>query len=797
MKLSYRWLKEFVKINCSPEELMKSLTMSGLEVEGFTELHAVFSGVKVGKVLTCEKHPNADKLSVCEVESGNERFKVVCGASNVRAGLWVPFAPPGAKLPGITIRKAVIRSVESEGMICSEKELGLSDESSGIMELIGEWNSGADFAESMKIEDVIFQVELTPNRGDCCSVLGVAREVAAIFDIPLKGTAAKLDTQTSKAKCAIHLEDSIGCQLYSARIISGVKIGPSPDWLKQRLETIGVRSVNNVVDATNCVMMERGQPLHAFDFDLLQDSTIKVRRAREQEELVCIDDITRKLDDSILVIADAEKPVAVAGVMGGKNTEVTDTTVNILLESAFFNPANVRHSSKSLGLSTEASYRFERRVDPSGVIPSLDYVAEMILSFAGGECSVLEKAYADELEPVQVKLRLDRVNHVLGTDLGKKDVSSILRRLEFLTDENKDSSWNVSIPFYRGDLTREIDLIEEIARMYGYNNISSEVPPLRIIADGEIFSSGRKMINKSKQILFSLGLNEVVAYSFIGKDMIGLDFNSLHKKGDLVEILNPVSEDQCLMRPSLLPGLLQICARNVANGNDTVCCYELGNVFRSENSNTLPEETIFLGIVMTGEDWGSGWHNGRNILDYFCLKGLLSELFMQMNILEWTVEPLEDDNFHPGRSAKIYMNDVAIGKFGEIHPELAKSMKIQKPLLAAELDFQKLASLSGKDPYFQEISRYPSVARDIAVIVDETISHDTIINSIKSAGTDCLDNIELFDVYTGNSIPNNKKSLAYSLLFKSYSGTLTDVEVERAIEHIRESLKQSVKCDFR
>ena len=797
MKLSYRWLKEFTEIDRSPEDIVKALTMSGLEVEGYTEINPVFTGVRIGKVLSCEKHKNADRLSVCEVESGDAVFTVVCGAPNVRSGLWVPFAPPGATLPGITIKKAIIRGVESAGMICSEKELGFSDESSGIMELSGSLTSGADFAESMKIQDVVFHVEITPNRGDCCSVLGVAREIAAIFKVPLHQKEPGLaEDELPDTDCSIQLDDSEGCPLYAARVISGVKIGPSPFWLQRRLESVGVRSINNVVDATNYVMMERGQPLHAFDYDLLENNTIRVRRAGEKEQLVCIDDVTRELDTSVLVIADAEKPVAVAGVMGGKHTEVSENTVNILLESAFFNPASVRHSSKETGLSTEASYRFERRVDPSGVIRALNTVSAMILSIAGGECSVLKKSCAGAFEPVRVPLRLERINAVLGTDLKQDDISGILESLQFAFERNK-TQWNVSIPLCRGDLAREIDLIEEIARIHGYNNIPAEVPPLKMAAERSVFSPGKKKRDKARHILFSLGLSEVITYSFIAPDMIGFNDSLPESRENIVEILNPVSEDWSVMRPSLLPGLLQVAMRNTANGNDPVCCYEMGNVFKGVNTDALPEEKALLSIIMTGKLWGSGWHEGRKCFDFFSLKGLLSEFFLQMNIAAWSAGPLEDSLFHPGRSAAIHVNGSIVGRFGEIHPETVNAMRIHQPLLAAEIDFEKLVSFTAPEPFFSEISRFPSVERDIAVIVDKSIPHETLIHAINNAGADNLDRIDLFDIYTGDPIPKNKKSMAYSLLFKSNSGTLTDVEVESAVDQIRESLKQSVKCEFR
>ena len=799
MKLSFSWLKEYVPVSCSPDEFEEALTMSGLEIDGYEVISAQFQGVQVGRVLSVEKHPNADRLSLCKVESGEKNYQVVCGAPNVREGLLVPLAVPGAVLPGgFKIKKTKLRGVDSEGMICSSKELELSDDSAGIMELPGDLTSGADFSEVVNTEDTIFNVELTPNRGDCCSVLGLARETSAVFDLKMiKNRIVSEPLPVKHTSKIVSIKDTDDCPIYSAKIVKDVQIGPSPDWLKRRLESIGLRSINNVVDATNYVMMELGQPLHAFDYDTLEDRCICVRRAAKGEKITTIDEVERSLDESVLVIADSKKPVAIAGIMGGLHTEVTEKTVNILLESACFNPGRVRIGTKKTGLSTDASYRFERRIDPAGVLPALNYAAELILKLAGGNASENEVSSSKVFKPKCIPLRPLRVRQVLGLDIDENEIIALVERLGFKLTERNGESLKISVPTCRGDLTREIDLIEEIARLHGYNRINEESPLLRILHDRSIFSQTGKLARQTREILISLGLNEIVNYSFIGEELLKNAGLTCNDESGNIQIVNPVSEDQKIMRPSLLPGLLQTASRNAANGNSTVCCFELGRIFHSVSFGSNVKEKLSLGILITGNAWGSGWHEGFKTLDFYSLKGIIEELMQNIGLNNYEIKSGSQECFHPGRTAEIFCDNTKFGLLGEIHPGISDALRIHNPVLFAGIDFDFIADHCSREILFNEISRYPTVSRDLAILVDKNMKQSEVLNSIKEAGAVYLSKVSLFDVYAGKNIPDNKKSLAYSLLFQSNRGTLTDNKVETDMATIRGHLKKNIDCDFR
>lgn len=810
MKISFNWLKEYVDIDISPEELAEKITAAGIEIEQIVYLNNGISNVVVAKVLKAEKHPNADKLKLCEVTTDEKnKYQVVCGAPNVDAGQKIPFALIGATLPNnMKIKKAKLRGIESQGMICSARELGLNEETltaeqkEGILVLDDNLPLGKSIIEVLNLDDCIFELDLTPNRSDCLSVINVAREIAAILDkkVKLPEISLKEEEESIENQVKITIQDPDLCARYSARIVKNVKLQPSPEWLQHRLRCAGIRPINNVVDITNYVMLEMGQPLHAFDYSLLKDKEIIVRRAKKDEEIITLDGVKRKLNEEMLLITDPEKPIALAGVMGGENTEVTDKTVDVLIESAYFDPISVRKTSTIFGLRSESSIRFEKGINIETVILANNRAAQLMAQLADGEVlkGVIDK-YPQVKNRKQVKLKLNKVNQVLGTNIDNSLIKNYLTKLNFTILEENPEEIKVEVPPYRADIFIEEDLIEEVARMYGYDNIPVTLPYGNTNVGKK--SEEQKIRDIICDKLVALGLNEIVTYSFINKnnfDKILLADDDIRR--NVVSILNPLSEEQGVMRTTLLPSLLETISKNISRRNDNIGIFELGKVYipnRFPKDKELPEERWALGIAVRGI-LSSDWQTEGQPVDFYYLKGIVESLFYKLRLAPVKFKSCQDNyTFHPGRTADIYLGDELIGFLGEIHPLVAENYDILGRNYIAEIDIEKILKDKQQNIMYKSLPKFPGVLRDLAIVVEENIAAHDLLQDIKDNGGKLLKEINIFDVYQGNQIQKGYKSIAFSLKFQSEEKTLTDEEINKYFEKIQESLEKKFKAILR
>lgn len=805
MLFSLNWLKEYIDSLPSPGELADRLTMTGTEVEGVEGGGEAVEGVLTAEVLTVEPHPNADKLSLCKVRTGpDEVHSIVCGAKNMKPGDHVPLALPGAVLPGgHRIKKSKLRGVVSEGMMCSEVELGLASEAEGLMILPPETPIGEDINAVVE-RDVIMELSITPNRADLLSIRGIARELSAVAGgrftdkVPVvKETGPEIDGRVS-----VRLDVPEKCGRYTARLIEGVKVGPSPDHIARRLEAVGIRPVNNVVDVTNYVLLELGQPLHAFDFDTLGEATIIVRPSVEGERIETIDGKVRTLPEGTLVIADSTRPVALAGVMGGRETEVGEATTNVLLESAWFEPSVVRRSARETGLSTDSSYRFERGVDIENVTRALDMAAAMITEVAGGTVARgMVDLYPEPFSPKALELRVDRAEELLGIPLTEAEVKELLESLgitvERAEEPAREEVLTVYPPSWRSDLAEEVDLIEEVARLVGYDKIPTTLPATGLIPGGR----GRlfNLRNTVKDVLTGAGFFEVINYSFISRDLYGV----LGEPADnAVTILNPLSEDQVVMRSSLVPSLLDTLRKNVQRKNEEVRIFELKTVFYpAGDDERLPLESWRVSGLLYGHRWGESWNCPKERVDFFDVKGV-AETILEASGVTGRVEftPLGEDGaatFHPGKSARLVVDGSEAGVLGEIHPDLGAAFDLKHPAYVFELDFDALLAASTDVRMYKPIPRFPASARDIAFVVDGTVPYGEIISSITRLDTKLIEKIELFDVYYGGNIPAGKRSLAIRVVCRSADKTLTQSQVDKIYARISKELTSRFGAEIR
>ncbi|MBI5326975.1 MAG: phenylalanine--tRNA ligase subunit beta [Deltaproteobacteria bacterium] len=810
MKISYNWLKEYIKNLPPPYRLAEQLTMAGLEVEGIETLDKGIKAVVIAQIISVEKHPNADKLSFCKVKTDKDIHSIVCGAKNMKNGDKVALALPGAILPkGIKIEKAKIRGVESEGMMCSESELGLKDISEGIMILPQDIPIGKDFTEAMGLNDVVLNVNVTPNRPDCLSIFGIAREVAAItggkgenkftiYDLRIKNL--KIENRKSKIEnlISVSIAEPALCRRYAARVVENIKVGHSPDWLKWRLETAGFRSINNVVDITNYVMIEYGQPLHAFDYDLVSGKRIIVRRANQGEKIQTLDGVERVLTKEMLVICDAKKPIALAGIMGGKESEIHDATRNILLESAYFNPSCVRTTSKALGISTESSYRFERGADIDGVTRALDKAVQMIKELAGGDIvSGAIDEYPRPYEPVSINIRLSRINKLLGINIKAKEVEDCLSRLRisFKTvrrpkvDDSK--IWNVAPPSCRVDILNEIDIIEEIARVYGYENIPATMPTSELAA---VKASHVDFIReKVRGILANNGFLEAINYSFVSPQFF--DITSSNIEGGL-KLLNPLTEEQSVMRQSLISGLLQTLIYNLNHNNRDIKIFEIGRIFIPHGQKT--EERELISGLISGFRYGEAWNIGREAVDFYDVKGAVEQVFTGFGITGYAVIPKTDIPFlHPGKGGIVEINNKEVGIIGEVHPDTMQELDIKQSAYIFELDMHSMSMfLSGQNKY-TPIPKYPMIIRDAAMIINREIPFQELYNAVKRLEIKLLEEVKVFDVYYGENIQEGKCSIAMRFMYRSPDKTLADDEVNNIHANILKNLKDKFGAEIR
>jgi len=782
MKITYNWLKEFVDFDQSPDQLAELLTMLGLEVEAMEKLGEGMDDVVVALVEEKRQHPNADKLSLCRVNNGTELLDVVCGAQNFKQGDIVVLAQIGAILPGdFKIKRSKIRGEESCGMLCSEKELGLSEGSDGIMVLPANIAPlGTPLFSALGLKDTLFEIGLTPNRADCLSVVGIAREVAAKLGIRVRYPLSAAAESTTKVESVIGVtvEDAEFCPRYAARYISGCTVAPSPEWLVKRLNAIGIRSINNVVDVTNLVMMELGQPLHAFDCDRLAGKRIVVRRAGEGEQFTTLDDQQRNLTAADLVICDAERPVALAGVMGGRNSEIEVSTTAILLESACFRPAAVRKTSKRLGLHTESSHRFERGIDIGGVVRALDRAAALIVELAGGSMARGSlDLYPGKSEPSAIRFRPERANSLIGIELQREEIVDILKRLECQVSEGPDGVVAVIPPSYRIDLEREIDLIEEVARLNGFDRIPSTMPIARVVSD--LPTRHQQLEKKVRDILVNHGMTEIINFSFTSPDAAcKLMLSQDDPRRVPIKLANPLVEEQSVMRTTLLPGLLETVARNMNFRSIDLKLFEMRRVYLPVDGNIMPREPIFVVGALTGSRSSDCWSRTSDPVDFYDAKGIVENLLETLKIvgISWmpdTPEPY----FHPGKSCSILSGREHIGSVGEIHPTVQENYGLEKPVFCFELDFEKLVKLARTKLTITTPSRFPDSTRDIAMLIPEGLLFSQIIGCVNSVKSKEIENVQIFDLYRGKGIPEGYKSIAIRVRYRSYDRTLADDEI--------------------
>jgi phenylalanyl-tRNA synthetase beta chain len=801
MLVPISWLRDYIDFNLSIEELVEQLDLTGTAVESVRYLGSAIENVVIGKVKEVRPHPGADHLKLALVDVGKpDLLEIVCGAPNIRGEIKVPVALAGAKLPGgIEVKERRIRGVVSRGMICSEYELGMGEDKSGIYILPDEVPIGQDLKKLLELEDYVLELEITPNRPDCLGLIGVAREIAAIVGAQVKLPLPEFEEidKTSREAAKVRIIDVELCPRYAGRVIENVNIAPSPLWLQQRLKKAGIRPINNVVDVTNYVMLETGQPLHAFDYDKLAGRQIIVRRARAREQLKTLDGVDRELDESFLVIADAERAVALAGIMGGEETEVSETTETILLESANFNPQSIMRTARKLGLLTEASARFEKGIDPNGVILAINRAVQLIKEVAGGD---ILKGTIDEyprpILPRQIRLRPERVNYVLGTQLSAEAMAGILESIGTRTEKIPTTGdWQVTIPTFRPDLEREIDLIEEIARLYGYNRITSTLPE----SSGKIggLTEEQQLRQIVRDCLIAAGLNQVITYSLVS--LQDLEKARLVKEATLrpARLLNPLVDDQSVLRTSLIPGLLKVVKHNLNREQENIQIFEMGRIFYCAGKDPKPEEKEMIGLALTGTWHTKQWYSTTQEIDFFDLKGIVVTLLERLGIREWGLKSGKSSLFHPGRYAELVINGDIAGFLGEIHPEVLGAYDIEQRVYVAELERDKLLEKATLKRQFTSIPKYPAVSLDLALIVDEVVKNEEIVSLIRKEGGELLESVHLFDLYRGETIPEGKKSQAYSLTFRATDRTLTDENVRPIFDRIILRLEKELGAKVR
>lgn len=792
MKILLSWLKDYIEIDETPEKIADALNMTGLEVEAILQPGKNLQNVVVGKIVSKDPHPDADKLSLCRVDvSKGEPLHIVCGARNMKTGDKVPVAMLGAKLPsGFEISKAKIRGVESFGMMCSKKELGMSEENEGLYILPESAETGADIVKTLGMDDVIFEISITPNRGDALSHLGIARELSAIFNLPLHREPLSDDEGVGKISDEINVEihDAELCQRYGARVVKNVKVGPSPDWMKDRLEKIGIRAINNVVDVTNYIMHDIGHPMHAFDLAKIKGKKIIIRKAKEDEKFSTLDEQARKLDSSMLVVADSEVPVALAGVMGGLDSSVTDLTTDILLEAASFQPVSIRKTAKRLAMMSESSYRFERGTNIDNVPISLNEAARYLKEIAGGTpVKGIFDAYPKQQILKQVRVRTKRANKIIGVNLSTAQIETYLLRLKL--EARKDGEdLIVSVPPYRHDIEQEVDLIEEIARMYGYNNIPETLPAITSVL--KLPSPLQKMEARIKQHLVSLGFNQILTYSFIPAT---LD-DSFKEKKPLV-LQNPLSEEQASMRTSLKYGMYDALRRNIMNDEFNLKFFEMGNVFHPV-AGEISEEHSRLCIGFSGATNPMDWRRSGEPFDLFVIKGIMQNIGQLLGF-KFKFSTGSCSVFHPTMQLEISCAKTLIGQFGQLHPKFLDNKKMPKNIFIAEIDLGLLSQKLAPVPRMIAIPELPAIRRDLALLVPTAVNNRDVIKIISDEGRKLLEDHHLFDIYQGKGITEGFRSMAYSLTFRGSDKTLTDAEIQPIVDKIISRLTNELGVNLR
>lgn len=793
MNLPMSWLNDYMDINVTPKEYSDRMTMSGSKVEGFENMGENVQNVVAGKVLTCEDHPDSDHLHVCTVDAGTgEVLQIVCGAPNVKAGIIVPTALVGATLPDGKIKKGKLRGVESFGMLCSHDELGITEDmlgyepEYGILILPDNTPVGKDIRDIFGMNETVVEFEITSNRPDCFSIIGLARETAATFDKKFTIPEVKFteDDENIADTISVDVLDKDKCQRYCARMVKNVKIGPSPSWMQERLRACGVRPINNIVDITNYVLLEYGQPMHAFDLRDLADNKIIVRRAENGEVIKTLDEQDRTLTNDDLVIADGKKAVAIAGVMGGFNSEVKDDTTTVIFESATFEASSVRLTAQRVGLRTEASSRYEKGLDYNNTVPAVERACQLVEELGCGEnTSGMIDVMGNVTDMKTLPFRPEKINAFLGTNISTEQMVKYFDALEIKTDLDK---MTVTPPSFRPDLEGEADIAEEVARFCGYDKI-----PVTLLS-GEA-TCGKKTDRQAAQddinkILTALGMYEIYTYTFTSPSVFDkLSVPADSKLRNAVKISNPLGEDTSIMRTTTIASMLDILSRNYNYRNAAARLFEIGKIFTPTEEGKLPDEPLKITIGIYGDK-----------ADFYDIKGICEEMFRSLNVQNVKYEAVTDNpTFHPGRCAKISAGGKTLGIIGEIHPAVGRKYGIETPVYIGELDFENVFLNIGTDVKFKELPKYPAVTRDIAMLVDKTVPVADIEEVVKKASGKLLESINLFDVYEGEQIPEGKKSVAYSAVYRALDRSLTGDEVQKVFDKVLKNLENQLGAQLR
>ncbi|MFC1914036.1 phenylalanine--tRNA ligase subunit beta [Chloroflexota bacterium] len=798
MKVPLKWLQEYIPVTLSTADLAGRLTLAGFETQEIRTAGERWDNVFIGRIAAVNPHPNADRLRLTTVDLGGEQETVVCGAPNLTVGDNIVFARVGARLIDpqseqvAQLKPAKIRGVESRGMICSEKELGISDNQEGIMVLPAEATPGTLLADFLG--DTVLDVDVTPNRADCLSVTGIAREVAALTnqsanipEISYEEAAPSIENQIS-----IEIADPELCSRYCASLITDITIAESPRWMQESLLACGMRPINNIVDITNYVMLEYGQPLHAFDYDRLRGKKIIVRRAAAGEAIESLDGVERNLARDMLVIADEKRPVAIAGVMGGANSEVTESTTTILLESASFNPASIHYTSHKLLLTSEASMRFERGIRPGLTIPALKRATQLMLELAGGKAAGgIADVYPGRQEPEPIRLSAGEVKRILGVEFSPDQIASALTSLGFKVERN-DSEFQVTAPYWRGDITQEVDLIEEVARIIGYDRIPTTMLSESIPRQDPEPVLGLRQ--KIRQCLTGYGFQEIISYSLNGLDTLEMLTPDRSAPSPMpIRLANPMTADQEYLRPNLRVNLLTALATNRRHEDGSILLFEMGKVYLSREKD-LPQEPDVLCAVLSGDGAAQSWLGHTEPPDFFAAKGMVEGLFFQMGI-NVSFEPGNDKSLAPAGQAMVVIEGKKLGVVGELHPRVAGNFEIAEPVYLFEINVSELLPHTITHKIFQQIPRFPGIVRDLALVVDAAATHRQIHDIIKDFAL--IKEAAIFDVYSGKQVPGGKKSLAYRVVYQSPDRTLTDDEVDKIQKKILNKLAQVVGATLR
>ena len=798
MLISLNWLKQYIDLDgIEINEMENSLTMIGQEVEKIEIAGSNLENVVTAKIIEKEMHPDSDHLTVCKVDNGKEILQIVCGATNHKTGDKVALAQVGARLKeDFTIKKGKIRGEESNGMLCSEDELGIGSDKDGIIILPEDAPVGVPFKDYLGINDTVFELEITPNRPDCLSHIGIARELSAYYGKELKYPETEIKSEISEKtsdNVKVSIEDSNLSRRYVTRILKNVTVKESPKWLKERIEAVGLRSINNIVDVSNFILMEMNHPNHVFDLDKIEGNEIKVKSAVKGDKLVTLDEQERELEDGDIVICDSKKILALGGVMGGLDSEVTDNTKNILLEVAQFNPQNVRKTSRRLTLSSDSSYRFERGIDVEDSIKVINRLANLIQEVAGGE---ILNGYVD-VYPVPhenkvAELNFERLNRFVGKVIPREKVIEILRNLEIDVKDNGETL-TLTAPSYRGDLELEQDYFEEVIRMYGFDNIENILPRVDINKNSTLDTT--KLTDRVKTICASVGLKEVINYSFIPKDALQkLKFTGV-SEDKLIDISNPITEDFVTMRPTLLYSLIKNAKDNMNRNVSNIRFFEVSRTF--EKAEELAKEDIKVGIILAGENDKTLWNPKPVHYDFYDLKGIVEEIFSKLKFQSFSIKRSVQTEFHPGRSADVFVGKEYIGSFGEIHPDVLENFGLnKKTVLVAEFNIELIKKYINKPFVYQGIVKYPAVPRDLALVMNENILVGDVLKTIEKIDKK-VEKVELFDIYQGIGVEPGKKSVAISILLRDDSKTLEEKEINDIIDKILAKMKKDYMAELR